>query len=324
VLSNAAADFAFPPYAADGAILDSGQRLAGSWFDVSLHRDDRLVLCVGRVSAGPATAEQAGNLRDALRTASVSAQSPSSALAAAQAQAGLPAGTTAEAAVAFYNPRTRALGYACAGRATPVLAISDGLVAALPTSATISLPPRALLVLAAGADGIARAIHHAPSMTATEAAADVLRRARLRGNIGAGAFVVLAVGDHSLRRFDYAFPAIPLAAPLVRASLRSFAQAAGLDGEQAFTLQTAVGEAVANVVEHAYETAPTGVVRVAATSGRHSVCVSVEDDGRWRSTRGRCDERGRGFPLMRALVDSVEISSRGSSTAVRLTMRLRH
>ncbi len=49
--------------------------------------------------------------------------------------------------------------------------------------------------------------------------------------------------------------------------------------------------------------------------------VTIEDDGKWKPTQRR-DERGRGLPLMRALMDGVEIRTHQARTEVRLTMSL--
>jgi anti-sigma regulatory factor (Ser/Thr protein kinase) len=47
--------------------------------------------------------------------------------------------------------------------------------------------------------------------------------------------------------------------------------------------------------------------------------VTVEDDGRWKQAQKR-EERGRGLPLMRALMDGVEIRTNQSHTTIKLTM----
>jgi serine/threonine-protein kinase RsbW len=64
------------------------------------------------------------------------------------------------------------------------------------------------------------------------------------------------------------------------------------------------------------------VVRVQAQAGAGVLTVTVEDEGKWKPAQRR-DERGRGLPLMRALMDGVEIRTHQTRTEVRLTMALR-
>jgi anti-sigma regulatory factor (Ser/Thr protein kinase) len=50
------------------------------------------------------------------------------------------------------------------------------------------------------------------------------------------------------------------------------------------------------------------------------VVVSVRDRGRWHD--GASDDRGRGLPLMRALMDDVQIDALPDGTTVRMRRRL--
>jgi anti-sigma regulatory factor (Ser/Thr protein kinase) len=77
---------------------------------------------------------------------------------------------------------------------------------------------------------------------------------------------------------------------------------------------------MANAVEHAYNGSP-GLVRIEAQAADETVTVLVEDDGKWKPTQRR-DERGRGLPIMRALMDAVEIRTHQARTEVRLTLAL--
>ena len=52
-----------------------------------------------------------------------------------------------------------------------------------------------------------------------------------------------------------------------------------------------------------------------------SITVTVRDEGRWR--QGRSTDRGRGFPLMRALMESVEVQRSPEGSAVVLRRKLR-
>ena len=68
----------------------------------------------------------------------------------------------------------------------------------------------------------------------------------------------------------------------------------------------------------AYSACP-GIVRLRVKNADDALHVSIEDDGRWKQAQKR-DERGRGLPLMRALMDGVEIRTNQFHTAIHLTM----
>jgi anti-sigma regulatory factor (Ser/Thr protein kinase) len=92
----------------------------------------------------------------------------------------------------------------------------------------------------------------------------------------------------------------------------------GLDEDRTYSLITAVGEAMANAVEHAYPSRP-GIVRLRVWTNDKTLHATIEDDGRWKQAQKR-DERGRGLPLMRALMDGVEIRTNQQHTTISLTM----
>ncbi len=128
--------------------------------------------------------------------------------------------------------------------------------------------------------------------------------------------LVIAVDDAPAEEFFFEFSAIPLAVPLARRALRRFAERRGVDGEHSFALLTAVGEAMANAVEHAYE-GSVGKVRIRVACDGAKFHATIEDDGRWKAAQKR-DERGRGLPLMRALCEGVEIHTNQVCTSIQL------
>ena len=111
---------------------------------------------------------------------------------------------------------------------------------------------------------------------------------------------------------------MPFAAPFVRRGLERFLVDHGVGDDHRFSVITAVGEAVANAVEHAYADLP-GTVRLCVRFEDSIVRVHIEDCGRWRPATK--EERGRGIPLMRALMDRVEIRTDSASTQVRMQMQ---
>jgi anti-sigma regulatory factor (Ser/Thr protein kinase) len=132
------------------------------------------------------------------------------------------------------------------------------------------------------------------------------------------AALFVATSDEARSDFAFDFSAIPLAVPIVRRTLSRYAKRLGLDEDRTYALITAVGEAMANAVEHAYSEQP-GIVRLRVTSTGEALKATIEDDGRWKQAQKR-DERGRGLPLMRALMDGVEIRTNQSHTTISLTL----
>ena len=84
-------------------------------------------------------------------------------------------------------------------------------------------------------------------------------------------------------------------------------------------LVLAISEACSNAVEHAG--ADHGEVTLAAEFRDADVVVTVQDAGRWQPPHLRF-ERGRGFRILRALMDDVTVSRRGDGTEVRMRRRL--
>lgn len=87
-----------------------------------------------------------------------------------------------------------------------------------------------------------------------------------------------------------------------------------LEEEEVASIVLAVNEAVANAIE--YGGRGTDVM-VNATMADGSLAFEVRDRGRWQNRPSDAD-RGRGFLLMRALMDEVEIDHRNGGTIVRL------
>lgn len=123
-------------------------------------------------------------------------------------------------------------------------------------------------------------------------------------------------------------PAVPQSAGRVREHLQDFCERVGLHGSRRFDLQLAVGEAVANAVEHAYDGAHDAVFSVHARAEDEKVLVDVLDQGRWRegvrTPRGQLSERGRGVSLMRALCDQVRIERTLVGTRIQFSLSMVH
>ena len=82
----------------------------------------------------------------------------------------------------------------------------------------------------------------------------------------------------------------------------------------------AATEAFANAIEHPH--APTSrLIEVDGSFADGVLALTLRDSGSWGDHRQR-EEGGYGFPLMRRLVDAVEIDTGSHGTAVTLHRRL--
>ena len=104
----------------------------------------------------------------------------------------------------------------------------------------------------------------------------------------------------------------------LRHAFRSWVVQIGFDAEVESGLVLAVGEAVANAVEHAYASAEPGFVVVEAGTGDGVLRVEVHDHGTWRPPVDD-ETRGRGFVLMRGLTAELDVRSGEQGTTVVLT-----
>jgi serine/threonine-protein kinase RsbW len=130
-------------------------------------------------------------------------------------------------------------------------------------------------------------------------------------------------------------PARPEFVALARLVVSAMASTeAILSDDQVDDLKLAVSEACTNAIEAHDAIATSERVLVKCWADDGALRVSVEDRGPGFDPSTLPDhppptdpdrlkfERGLGIPLIRALVDEVEISSSGAGTEVRLAMRL--
>jgi anti-sigma regulatory factor (Ser/Thr protein kinase) len=96
-----------------------------------------------------------------------------------------------------------------------------------------------------------------------------------------------------------------------------------VDPDQSMDVLIAVGEAVANAIEHGHRDRPDGVIRVDGRALADRVQLTVTDSGSWKPPRPAADStRGRGIALMRALVQEVAIDPGTAGTTVRFSVRI--
>jgi anti-sigma regulatory factor (Ser/Thr protein kinase) len=335
------------------AYLPGAQEAAvgGDWYDAFRLPDGRIAFSIGDVAGhGLRAAIVMGEVRQAFRAAALNPNSPSLVLERANTIVNMRANPVMVTAIfGIADPRDATVTYASAGHPAPILSLPSGSVSILPkdgvplgivdevgaTDWTFTIPPGAMLALYTdgmieysrdvidGEERLVEALREGMTFPDEDPARGLLRRVfDGRENTDDVATLTISAAEVSATTFGFTFTAVPMAVPLVRRSLHRFVDSLGFDEDARFSILTAAGEAIANAVEHAYFGSP-GVVRLQAHATDGVLYVLVEDDGKWKPAQRR-DERGRGLPLMRALMDAVEIRTHQARTEVRLTMALRN
>ena len=112
----------------------------------------------------------------------------------------------------------------------------------------------------------------------------------------------------------------PQSARLLRQRLSLWLDELGARGEEIFDLSLASTEAFVNAVEHPHE--PTAeVIEVEGNLDGRTITITVRDHGSWRLHRQQA-ERGYGLPLMRQLMNIVEVHRQPEGTAITMQRQL--
>ena len=320
--------------------------VGGDWYDAFELTDGRIGVSIGDVAGhGLSAAVVMSEARQAVRSSAFDAASPGEALARAnQMLQRTPMMVTA--LLGIYDPKNATFTYASAGHPPPIvhtpgghrfmLPVGDlplGLdFNSVPASWMFSLRPGTLLLLytdglieysrdiVAGEEALLAALGAECDALSSEPAKNIVERVfGVADNNDDVAAMTLYVEPRPTDSFEITASAVPFAAPYIRRPLESWLFERGIDEDGRFAIIGAVGEAVANAIEHAYTGTP-GTVHLSVRIENSVVRVYIEDGGVWRPAEKR-DERGRGIPLMRALMDRVEIRTDRSSTRVRMQLQ---
>jgi GAF domain-containing protein/anti-sigma regulatory factor (Ser/Thr protein kinase) len=327
--------------------------VGGDWYDVLALPDGRVGLTVGDVvGRGLLAATTMGQLRSALAALALSADSPAAVLDGLERFAQQVEGARlATVAYAVLDPVGGTLRYACAGHPPPLVVSPDGTARFLedgrspllcvgapgrttprPEGTAVLVPGARLLLYSDGLVerrresldvGLRRLAAYAGEIRDPDGWSDELVRRML---VGAGDDDVALLTTMYAPVFRVRLPALPDRLAGLRRELRSWLAAVGVAGDDATDVVLACGEAAANAVEHAFQgRSPAGpmvgelTVELRLAAGRE-LTVRISDSGRWRRVPAPGD-RGRGLPMMRAVMDSVEVESGEGGTVV--TMRHR-
>jgi GAF domain-containing protein/anti-sigma regulatory factor (Ser/Thr protein kinase) len=321
--------------------------LGGDWYDVfPLGR--RIGMAIGDVvGRGVPAAALMAQLRTALRAFAFDGNGPVEVMERVnRLLAYLRPATMTTVTYLELDAEAERIAVVCAGHPPPLVIDAEGGASYLPVEPDVALgvstgasyreqtyvlPTGTTLLLYT--DGVVE-VRGEP----LDAGLERLRRIAARGHPDVEALCDAAVGElvaDGRPSDDVALLAVrvePLADRLVtrwpartdaladlRHLLRRWLRHHGAGDDETYDITVACQEASANAVEHAYAPGDEAFEVEAARIGA-IIEVTVSDRGRWRSPRGT--HRGRGLPMMRALMDSVQVDQTADGTAVTLRRTL--
>jgi serine phosphatase RsbU (regulator of sigma subunit)/anti-sigma regulatory factor (Ser/Thr protein kinase) len=325
-----------------------GGEVGGDWYDVFDLPSGRLCVVVGDVVGRGLQASVAmGRLRSAVRAYAMLTEDPAQVLGWLDRQVGhFEHEVMATVLCAVAEPGHAGLTLSSAGHPPPVIAQPGGssalvdmpadppiglggrrrrrnTTAALPAESTIVLYTDGLVErrgeqLDLGLQRLVDAVVPGPAETVC---ATVM--SRLIGSEpttdDVAVLVLSRTADRSGEPLTLRERAVPSVLRGVRHAVREYLRRAGATDDELADVELAVGEAVSNVIEHAY--GPSGgFLEVDMVLEGSTVTASVRDTGDWREARGM--NRGRGTGMMRGLVDAVRVDHDGGGTQVVLTKTL--
>lgn len=323
-----------------------GERLdiSGDWYDVFTLPSGRLCMAIGDVvGRGLPAAMIMSRIRTAVRAYALDCDGPAEVLTKIDRHLRhFEPESMATIAFAMWEPSLDQVHLSLAGHLAPVLATGHGdsrLLTDLPVDAPIgvssSTRPRRTATLDIGhgtalffyTDGLVerrgRPIEDGLRLlreTVRPGPAEVVCAEVMSALVGSEAarddIAVLAVcrqEPESNSSLELEIDAVPESLAEVRSELRRWLPSVGASEDDVADLLIAVGEAVANSVEHAYGP-QGGTVTLRLEAGDGAVEVTVRDTGTWREARGK--HRGRGTQLMRQLCDELTVDHGEQGTRV--------
>jgi anti-sigma regulatory factor (Ser/Thr protein kinase) len=327
----------------------AGMEVGGDWFDMLELGDGRVALAMGDVvGRGVRAAALMGKLRTSLEAYAFDGRSPEQVVERLHSL--MERQHRTEMATLLYvviEPDRASAELACAGHMPLLIRGANGEarfpagevsppLGALPfvrfQASRVNLEPGSALLLFT--DGLVevrgtsielrleelrRTVETGPS--APEDLCDVLLERMLGRKEPQDdvALLVLRLSPLPAQGFTLDLPAEPEALSSVRQSLERWLSEAGTSRRDAHAIKVACGEACANAIEHAYRPGDAAF-RIEASRMDSEVLIVVRDFGGWREPRGT--DRGRGLPLMEALMDFVQVDPSSEGTTVQLRRRL--
>lgn len=336
---------------AEGVLMDAAYRPAsteadvgGDWYDAFEVGGDRICVSIGDVVGhGLEAAVTMAEIRGAIRATATTTDSPAQLLRCIDDLVSSQIGAMATAIVGFYEPRSGVLRYACAGHPAPALRAPSGNVAFLPAGGlmlglgsaapedlTVTLMPGSTLFLytdgllgrdvVRGEEELLRALEtlSVPELHAQALYVSLFQGRPQSSDDCATLSISCIAGDVEPARLSYS--SIPQCASLAREAVRHFSGSLMSDGDRRYEVLSAVGEAIANAIEHGKAGAGF-VFELSFRTDKRDLVIEVSNLGCWRPFEPNI-ERGRGLKIMRAYANNLEVYSSQDSTRVTLTFSL--
>ena len=325
----------------------SATGLGGDWYDMFPIGGGRVGLAIGDVvGRGLPAATLMAQLRTALRAYAFDGHAPHEVLERVNRMlAHVSPATMTTSAYLVLDPVEECVTMVSAGHPPPLVVDPDGRAAFLPATAGValgvsrgtryrperfSLPAGSTLLLYTDGvvevrgepldEGLERLRALSERYDDVESLCDgilaeMVASGRPADDVALFAMRVVPFGDQLVTRW----PAQADALSSVRHVLRRWLRHHDATDDETYDVTVAVQEACANAVEHAYAPGPEAF-EVEALYRDGTVEVTVRDRGQWRRARGT--HRGRGLPIMEALMDSVHVQHTPEGTAVVLRRSL--
>jgi anti-anti-sigma factor len=326
----------------------AGGRSGGDFYDVLQLDDGSLSLVVGDVVGhGIEAAAVMGQLRSAWRAFALEGSRPAALLGRLSRFARRVEGASV-ATVACAVLDGAELAYACAGHPPPLLRppgapaeyLMEGRGPPLGVShapydeGRVTLAPGSLVLLYT--DGmierdrdLERGMRDLAALVGDGPADPRALLARLAARVGpeptddCALLALLLTGGRAPLRLE--LPADSVSLRGAREEIRRWLEDEGLGRAEAADVVLAASEALSNSAEHAYPPGEppsrAGVSVELSRDARDALTVVVRDRGRWKPP-GDAAHRGRGLPLMRALMETVDVASGHHGTVVRMRRRI--
>jgi anti-sigma regulatory factor (Ser/Thr protein kinase) len=202
-----------------------------------------------------------------------------------------------------------------AGRRVTTVALPPGTAMCLYTDGLVE---RRGQPLDTGLDALTRAMSAGPAETVCAAVMQALVGAESAAD-DIAVLVLRRQPRADTGNLTMQLPAASTSLKPLRTAMRRWLSGLRADRRATADLLTAVGEACANAIEHAYGPGEQTFELTGSRQGDEIELV-VRDHGRWRPPRGQ--NRGRGLGLMETFMDVVEVTPGETGTEVRMTRRI--